>query len=610
MIGRSSSTCVGYSFAGGTDPITCVFSDLTGSDFLIGDIHTVINLDTDLQKTYVPQWSVTNGSRLDDSRVCREMVDEFAPPKFFASIREMEHDHLFTEFNVRAARQMSLSDEVRMRAEYNIKEKRRLKSVVDEQAEFLKVREKEIENLKVQLSLEEAEATEAIHLRAQASELETVERSLRDETNALKERNVILEKERDALDVKVIEIETLAIGKERELADLNALVTSVKSHNDNFVDRVHELEVSSFGLQEKVIVYENCMEQLEKFQDDQMKVVNDKFDNLHTDFVEMTLHLEEWFHLHLLTTISGRRWLLTHGMELAIAKYLNSPEYLSALGAAISKALEKGMQDGLVVGITHGKEGRVLTDVAAHNPSAKADYISALRQLQNVNFPLLAELKTNKDASVESIMEILCREDLVAEKLRLNELQPNVHQLMVPIHNSPDKVVIGAIALSLAFDASTELFSTATLTSMEDTPDVVPATAITTALSTTLALTSTVNPISIDDYEFVDANDHAVAGGDAASFPVIFCYGLFASLTSYGPTHLGPSFPVSSAWLASLLRYIRSRLIPRASSFCTRSTFVVLNVGMPIPAGMTASVPYVNKNGVSPLLDFIMVWCA
>ncbi|GJY10150.1 hypothetical protein Tco_0378335, partial [Tanacetum coccineum] len=88
--------------------------------------------DTDLQKTYVPRWSVTNGSCLDDGRVCHEMVDEFAFPKFFASVRGMEHDQLFIEFNVGASRQMSLSAEVRMRAENNIKEKRRLKSIVDE----------------------------------------------------------------------------------------------------------------------------------------------------------------------------------------------------------------------------------------------------------------------------------------------------------------------------------------------------------------------------------------------------------------------------------------------------------------------------------------------
>ncbi|GJT19056.1 hypothetical protein Tco_0877762 [Tanacetum coccineum] len=38
-----------------TDPIIGVFSDLTGSDFLVGVIRTVINPDTDLQKVYVPQ---------------------------------------------------------------------------------------------------------------------------------------------------------------------------------------------------------------------------------------------------------------------------------------------------------------------------------------------------------------------------------------------------------------------------------------------------------------------------------------------------------------------------------------------------------------------------
>ncbi|GKD51126.1 hypothetical protein Tco_1280102, partial [Tanacetum coccineum] len=56
------------------------FSGLTGSDFIVGGIRTVVNPDTDIQKVYVPQWSVTNGSRLDDGRTCREVVDEFAPP--------------------------------------------------------------------------------------------------------------------------------------------------------------------------------------------------------------------------------------------------------------------------------------------------------------------------------------------------------------------------------------------------------------------------------------------------------------------------------------------------------------------------------------------------
>nr|GEZ00305.1 hypothetical protein [Tanacetum cinerariifolium] len=316
---------------------------------------------------------VTNGSRLDDGRICREMVDEFALPKTFASVRGTEHDQLFTEFNVEAARQMSLSAEVRMRAEYNIKEKRRLKSVVDEKKELLKVKEKEVEDLKAQLLLKEVEAAKAIRLRAEASKFEAVEKSLQDKVKALKERNTSLEKE---LDVKVTGLEVSAMGKDRELTDLNAQLTFANPHNDSLVDQVHELEVTSFGLQEKLSRYENLTERLEEFQDAQLKIVNDKFYKLYADFVEIALHLEERFYPHLLTTISGGRWLLTHGMELAITKCLYSPEYLSSFGAAI--------------------------DVAAYNPSAEADYIFALQHLQNVNFSLLADLRFNKDASVDN----------------------------------------------------------------------------------------------------------------------------------------------------------------------------------------------------------------
>ncbi|GJV89497.1 hypothetical protein Tco_1533435 [Tanacetum coccineum] len=385
---KPSLFTVDSSSASGADPNAGIFSDLTGSDFLVSGVRTVIDPDTDLQKVYVPRWSVTNGSRLDDGRVCREMVDEFAPLKFFASVRGMEHDQLFTEFNVGAARQMSLSAEVRMRAEYNIKEKRRLRSAVDEKDELLKVREREIENLKAQLLLKEAEAAEAIRLRAEASKFEAVEKSLQVEVEALKEHNTTLEKKKNELDVKVVDLAASVKVREQEVADLDAVVASVKSQNDNLVNQVHELEASSAILQEKVTVYEDCMGQLERFQDEKMKVVNDKFDKLYTDFIEMALHLEERFYPHLLTTIAGRRWLLTYDMELAVAKCLNSSEYLSALGAAIGKAIEKGMQDGLAAGITHGKEGRVLADVAAYNPFAEVDYVSALQQLQSVNFSL------------------------------------------------------------------------------------------------------------------------------------------------------------------------------------------------------------------------------
>ncbi|GJV72682.1 hypothetical protein Tco_1492677 [Tanacetum coccineum] len=447
------------SSAGGTEPTLGGFSDLTGSDFLAGDIRTVVDPDSDLQKVYVSRWYVTNGSLLDDSRVCREMVDEFAPPpQFFASVRGMEHDQLFDEFNVGAARQMTLGAEVRMRAEYNIKEKRKLKFVAEEKDILLNARDKEIKSLKAQLLMKEAEAAEAIH------------------------RNTGLEKERIELAVKV---------------------TAAKSQSDDLAGRVHKLETSSAGLQEKVATYEDFIDQIEKFQDEQMEIVHEKFNKLDADFIETCLHLEEKFYPHLLTTIAGRRWLLTYGMKLAVLKCLNSPEYLSAIGASISKAIEKGMQDG--------------------------NFISALQEVQNVNFSLLVELRSNKDASVETIMGLLRLDEALAEKLGLNESQPHVDQLMVPVHHSPDQTVIGARALSLSLDVSysrvqrireniandrSALYDVFVSFSEPLSAVVLEGTGVLLML-----LLITIPPISIDDYQVVHVDGQEGIVADVNPFP-------------------------------------------------------------------------------------------
>ncbi|GKD04985.1 hypothetical protein Tco_1179959 [Tanacetum coccineum] len=415
------------SLAGGAYPNTGVFSDLTGSDFLVGGIRTVIDPNTNLQKVYVSQWSVTNGSRLDDSRVCREMLDEFAPPKFFVSARGMEHDQLFNEFNVGAARQMSLSAE-----------------------------------------------------------------SLWDEMNALKERNIILEKEQSALDVKVTYLEASAMGKECELTNLNAQLTSVKSQNDNLADQVHELELSSSGLQENL---SGCG----SYRDG--------------------LPLGGKIYPHLLMTISSWRWLLTHGLKLVLVKCLNSSECLTALGAAISRPIEKGMQSGLATGIDHGKKGRSLADVVAYNPDAKADFNSAIQKFREVDFPLLAGLKSHKDASMEDIMNLLHLEGALAGAPGIDELQPDIEQLRVPIHRSEDHVVLALLGVLTPLS---EPLSVSSLMDEASTSGVVPtASVVTTALSTTFASASSIPPISTDDYEIagVDSREGARADGNATPFP-------------------------------------------------------------------------------------------
>ncbi|GKF64038.1 hypothetical protein Tco_0187486, partial [Tanacetum coccineum] len=79
------------------------------------------------------------------------MIDHFTPPAFFKTVRGMEHEQLFTEFNVFVARNLSLNSEVRMRAEYNILEKRKWRSLAEEKYSLLGAKDKEIEDLKSQL---------------------------------------------------------------------------------------------------------------------------------------------------------------------------------------------------------------------------------------------------------------------------------------------------------------------------------------------------------------------------------------------------------------------------------------------------------------------------
>nr|GEV35517.1 hypothetical protein [Tanacetum cinerariifolium] len=84
--------------------------------------------------------------------------------------------------------------------EYNIREIRRLNSIVDEKDALLKAKDEEIGSLKAQLS----------------------------EVEALKECNNLLETEKSGLDVKVPDLTASVKVREQKVADLNSVVTSVK----------------------------------------------------------------------------------------------------------------------------------------------------------------------------------------------------------------------------------------------------------------------------------------------------------------------------------------------------------------------------------------------
>ncbi|GKD33363.1 hypothetical protein Tco_1248872 [Tanacetum coccineum] len=475
----------GSSSTSGTDPTPGSFFDVSGSKFLVGGIRTIVEPDFDLQKVYVSQWSINNGSRLYDGRVCREMLDEFYPLKFFASIRGIKHDQLFIEFNVGAARQISLSTEVRMHAEYNIKEKRRLRSIVDEKTELLKVKDGEIENFKAQLLLKEAEAAEAIRLRAEVSKFEAIEKSLQDEVRILKDHNTTLEKEKSELDVKVADLAALVKVREQEAADLDTMVTSAKSWNGDLIDQVHRLETSSVGLQEKVTVYEDYMSQLEKFQDERMEVMYEKFKKLNANFSKMALHLEENFYPHLLTTIAGRRWLLTYGMKLAIVKCLNSSAYLSILRELSAKARSFALPS------TEMQDAARLASVALIH-LLFVPHIPGQDGLGSCLIAVDTPPRTGRGTAP-----------------RMHISNPS-HQYRV--QRIRENIVNNRLALHDIFFSFSKPLSIVALECTEGNSGAAPDT--TTALSTTYASASSIPPIFTDDYVVVHADNQESTGAD------------------------------------------------------------------------------------------------
>ncbi|GKD95978.1 hypothetical protein Tco_1379875, partial [Tanacetum coccineum] len=500
----------------------------------IGKSHPdVVDMDSEtLHQTYVPKWNVTNNSALDDTDVCRGVVHHLAPSVLFSRLHNMEYDQLLIEFNVRAARQTCFSSEVRLWLEHDLKDKKKLEGKCSWHAGLLKEKDAEIASLKAQLSLKEAEVTKAIHLRGQYATVEAAEVARTNELNGLKERKSALEEEKSVLKSKVVALVSVDATKVTELASLTAQTakltqdlselglscdelsvkaSSLEAERDRLVSQMSFLEGTCFDLHDEVSGYRLFKEQIDVVQDEQVKVISDKVASLDAELIGMALHLDEEFYPRFFTTIAGQRWILGRSLRLMVMKCLQSLEYLAALRGAIGRAIDKGMQDGLAVGIDHGK--------------AK----SAVSQ---------------KDASIADIMGLLRLDAPAAETPKADQLQPSPEQLILPIHRSEDQVVIEETSLSFSLDvvhshvqrirgdAAYQCLSISdtmvplieslfaeNLVGEDSTSGVSVVVSATTALSTTFAEASSVPPIPVSNYKVADTKAQV---GTSSSHKIIF----------------------------------------------------------------------------------------
>ncbi|GJU64280.1 hypothetical protein Tco_1246115 [Tanacetum coccineum] len=179
-----------------------------------------------------------------------------------------------------------------------------------------------------------------------------------------------------------------------------------------------------------------AFEEFKKYEDDWVSLrcaeMDSQLDALSIDF-------DEELYPHMLTAIAGRRWVIEHGLRLAVMKCVESMELRQTFADVVSAGITKGMSEGLKHGVEHGKAKLDIAAVEAYDPEADDKYIATLHALKDLKYPLVDQLEKLKDAPIDLIMASLYLESDTGEDAPqwIRELRPSSSQLKIPVY--PEK---------------------------------------------------------------------------------------------------------------------------------------------------------------------------
>ncbi|GJX99188.1 hypothetical protein Tco_0356207 [Tanacetum coccineum] len=202
-----------------------------------------------------------------------------------------------------------------------------------------------------------------------------------------------------------------------------------ESGNNQLSEQVLNLQAQVTG-EEKI---KAAFEEFKKYEDDKVEQrcveMDVRLDKLSMDF-------DEELYPHMLIAIAGRRWVIGHGLRLAVMKCVESSEIRQAFADVVSAGLAKGMSEGLKYGIEHGKAGRDLADVEAYDPEANSKLVKAIQDLKDMKYPIVDQLKRLKDAPMELLMASLHLKSDTREDAPqwISHLRPSSSQLKILVY--------------------------------------------------------------------------------------------------------------------------------------------------------------------------------
>ncbi|GJU53692.1 hypothetical protein Tco_1227406 [Tanacetum coccineum] len=126
-----------------------------------------------------------------------------------------------------------------------------------------------------------------------------------------------------------------------------------------------------------------AFEEFKKYEDDKVEQrcaeMDARLDALSIDF-------DEELYPHMLTAIAGRRWVIGHGLRLAVMKCAESTDLRQVFADVVSAGIVKVMSEGLKHRVEHGEAKLDLAAIEAYDPEADVKYVAALQALKDLKF--------------------------------------------------------------------------------------------------------------------------------------------------------------------------------------------------------------------------------
>ncbi|GJX90497.1 hypothetical protein Tco_0343823, partial [Tanacetum coccineum] len=122
----------------------------------------------------------------------------------------------------------------------------------------------------------------------------------------------------------------------KELESLRAQFTDLQVSNDLLSQQVSTLQAQVTG-KEKI---KAAFEEFKKYEDDR---VNFRCAKMDARLDAMSIDFDEELYPHMLTAIAGRRWMIRHGLRLAVMKCAESTELRQVFADVLSMGIAKGL---------------------------------------------------------------------------------------------------------------------------------------------------------------------------------------------------------------------------------------------------------------------------